>query len=236
MAQNLKIVQNFRKIENSSAVVMYYDQFGHYEKRALDDTFPYAVVRVLLEGNENEVASAKKMLGVYTGLLSEGAIATYLDYENEILFLVPSRSGHVELGCGNGCARQTILDLPKLQSNAVYIGKVHYTPMGEPVQSTTTQVQNDATNYSSTNHSTTSETMIHGRVVDSKGEPLIGASIIEKGTTNGTITDFDGEFTLTVKGNAILEVNYYGFKSQILNAQKVMDITLLKKGERLKNK
>lgn len=53
----------------------------------------------------------------------------YLDFENEILFLVPSSSGHVELSCGDGCVRQTILELPRLQSNAVYVGKVHYTPM-----------------------------------------------------------------------------------------------------------
>lgn len=39
---------------------------------------------------------------------------------------------------------------------------------------------------------------ITGRVVDTKGEAAIGASILEKGTTNGTITDFDGNFKLTV--------------------------------------
>jgi hypothetical protein len=95
--------------------------------------------------------------------------------------------------------------------------------------------QKDATNYSSTNRSATSG-RIYGRVVDSKGEPLIGASIIEKGTTNGTVTDFDGEFTLTVTGDAILEVSYVGFKSQIVNAQNEMTITLLKKGEKPKVK
>ena len=40
---------------------------------------------------------------------------------------------------------------------------------------------------------------ITGRVVDTKGEAAIGASILEKGTTNGTITDFDGNFKLTVR-------------------------------------
>ena len=139
MAQNLEIKQDFKISENSSAAIMYHNQFGQYEKPALDDTFPYAVVRVLLEGNAHEVKEAKKMLGIYTGVVSQGVKASYLDFENEILFLVPSSSGHVELSCGEGCARQTILELPKLQSNAVYVGKVHYTPMEEPVQSTTTQ-------------------------------------------------------------------------------------------------
>ena len=128
MAQSLTIVEEFKIIENSSALVAYHNQFSDYEKPQMDDTFPYAVVRVLLEGNANEVTSAKKMLGVYTGLLSEGVKASYLDFENEILFLVPSNVGHVELSCGDGCARKTILELARLQSNAVYVGKVHYTP------------------------------------------------------------------------------------------------------------
>ena len=51
MAQNLEIKQDFKISENSSAAIMYHNQFGQYEKPALDDTFPYAVVRVLLEGN-----------------------------------------------------------------------------------------------------------------------------------------------------------------------------------------
>ena len=64
MAQNLEIRQDFKISENSSAVVMYHNQFGDYEKPAMDDTFPYAVVRVLLEGKAHEVTEAKKMLGI----------------------------------------------------------------------------------------------------------------------------------------------------------------------------
>jgi hypothetical protein len=79
------------------------------------------------------------MLGIYTGVLSQGVKASYLDFENEILFLVPSSSGHVELSCGEGCARQIILELPRLQSNAVYVGKVHYTPMVEKSPTTISQ-------------------------------------------------------------------------------------------------
>ncbi len=44
--------------------------------------------------------------------------------------------------------------------------------------------------------------------------PVIGASIMEKGTTNGTITDFDGNYTLTVSDNATLVVSYVGMKTQ----------------------
>nr|MBR6146246.1 TonB-dependent receptor [Paludibacteraceae bacterium] len=49
-------------------------------------------------------------------------------------------------------------------------------------------------------------------------EPIIGASILEQGTTNGTITDFDGNFTLNVAPGATLVVSYVGYKSQTLPA------------------
>ena len=55
---------------------------------------------------------------------------------------------------------------------------------------------------------------IQGRVIDAKGEPVIGASILEKGTTNGTITDFDGKFQLNVKDGAILSISYIGYTTQ----------------------
>ena len=55
---------------------------------------------------------------------------------------------------------------------------------------------------------------ITGHVVDTKGEPAIGASILEKGTTNGTITDFDGNFKLSVSSKAILQISYIGYKTQ----------------------
>jgi len=50
--------------------------------------------------------------------------------------------------------------------------------------------------------------------VTSDGEPLIGASVVEKGTTNGTLTDVDGKFTLSVKENVTIEVSYIGFTSK----------------------
>lgn len=57
-------------------------------------------------------------------------------------------------------------------------------------------------------------TKVTGVVKDSNGESVIGASVYEKGTTNGTITDFDGNFTLEVSPKAILKVSYIGYKNQ----------------------
>ena len=56
---------------------------------------------------------------------------------------------------------------------------------------------------------------VSGVVKDKKGEPIIGANIMEKGTTNGTITDFDGNYTLKVKNaKSILVVSYIGYQTQ----------------------
>ena len=56
---------------------------------------------------------------------------------------------------------------------------------------------------------------VSGVVKDKKGEPIIGANIMEKGTTNGTITDFDGKYTLKVKNaKSILVVSYIGYQTQ----------------------
>ena len=55
---------------------------------------------------------------------------------------------------------------------------------------------------------------ITGTVVDATGTPVIGANVMVKGTTNGTITDMDGKFTLEVAKDAILQVSYIGYTNQ----------------------
>ena len=54
---------------------------------------------------------------------------------------------------------------------------------------------------------------ITGTVVDAQG-PVIGASVMEKGTTNGVVTDFDGNFTLSVKPGATIVISYIGYETQ----------------------
>ncbi len=55
---------------------------------------------------------------------------------------------------------------------------------------------------------------ITGVVTDEMGEPIIGANVIEKGTTNGIITDIDGKFTLEVAPGAVVQVSYIGYNTQ----------------------
>ena len=59
---------------------------------------------------------------------------------------------------------------------------------------------------------------ITGTIIDQYGEPVIGANIVEKGTTNGIITDIDGKFTLQIKENAILQISYIGYVSKEIPA------------------
>ena len=67
---------------------------------------------------------------------------------------------------------------------------------------------------------------INGVVIDKNGEPIIGANIMEKGTSNGTITDFDGKFTLNVSNKATLVISYIGYTTQEIAASKATGGTL----------
>ncbi|WP_175418838.1 SusC/RagA family TonB-linked outer membrane protein [Aureibaculum algae] len=71
---------------------------------------------------------------------------------------------------------------------------------------------------------------ISGTVLDESGQPLPGASVVEKGTLNGVQTDFDGKFSLDVKNaNAILEISFVGFETKdiVVTNQTELTITLL---------
>ena len=67
---------------------------------------------------------------------------------------------------------------------------------------------------------------VNGNVQDVKGEPIIGANILIKGTATGTITDLDGNFQLTADADALLVISFIGYQTQELPAQPVMNITL----------
>ncbi len=67
---------------------------------------------------------------------------------------------------------------------------------------------------------------ITGTVVDATGEAVIGATVMEKGTSNGTITDFDGNFKLKVSEGATLVFSYIGFRTEELPAQQGMNVTM----------
>ncbi|PXX23718.1 TonB-dependent receptor [Arenibacter sp. ARW7G5Y1] len=73
------------------------------------------------------------------------------------------------------------------------------------------------------------QNVVSGTITDQEGQPLPGASIVEKGTTNGTQSDFDGNFLIELRNeNAILVFSYvgYGIKEFSVNGQSTLNITL----------
>lgn len=76
---------------------------------------------------------------------------------------------------------------------------------------------------------------LSGSVFDVNKEPVIAASVIEKGTTNGVVTDLDGNFSLNVSPNAIVVISYVGYITQeiALNGRKTLNITLVEDVEML---
>ena len=72
-------------------------------------------------------------------------------------------------------------------------------------------------------------TTITGKVVDPKGEPLVGVSVLEQGTTNGTVTDMNGRYSIVVqKDSSPLRFSYMGFDNQeiVPGKRRVIDVTL----------
>lgn len=80
-------------------------------------------------------------------------------------------------------------------------------------------------------------TMLHaqkteatGTVVDAAGEPIIGATVMEKGTPNGTVTNLDGDFKIEVRQGATLVVSYIGYGSEDVPAGQGTKVVLKEDG------
>ncbi|MCM0718245.1 TonB-dependent receptor [Parabacteroides sp. W1-Q-101] len=76
---------------------------------------------------------------------------------------------------------------------------------------------------------------VTGVVKDPTGEPVIGANVIIKGTTNGTVTDIDGKFLLSASKGDIISVSFIGYKMQELPATSDMNIILVEDSQMLEN-
>ena len=65
------------------------------------------------------------------------------------------------------------------------------------------------------------QTQVSGKITDAKsGEGLIGANILVEGTSSGTTTDLDGNYELTIQGDAVLVVSYTGYADQSISVSK----------------
>lgn len=81
------------------------------------------------------------------------------------------------------------------ENNFILINPVEKTTKTSPVTQSVTQ----------------NKKVVKGKVTDENGDPIIGANIVEKGTTNGTVTDVDGNFIINVADNSLLQISYIGY-------------------------
>ncbi len=110
--------------------------------------------------------------------------------------------------------------------NQLFAGSdVKYVVMGRQIILSPEKILNEEVNYFTGAQGIT----VTGKVTDKNGETMPGVNVVEKGTTNGTITDADGNYTLKVSGpNVTLQFSFIGYhvKDVPLNGQKVVDVTL----------
>ena len=125
--QSLTITKDFAQVPMASVLAMYKNEFGSYEKPDMTDTFPYAVIRMYLEGSGQSVREAKERLTLYMGQ-QMGVERRVTTYSNQILFLVRSRHPMIYIDCGDGCERVLLSNMQQLKSNCVYDCTVRYEP------------------------------------------------------------------------------------------------------------
>lgn len=78
-----------------------------------------------------------------------------------------------------------------------------------------------------TNLQTGRQVRVKGHVADANGEPIVGATVTQRGTKNATVTDIDGNFTIEVPAQSELTVSYIGFADQTVKA--AQDVTIVLK-------
>ena len=126
-AQSVRITKEMTLHPFATVLPMYKNEFGSFEKPKMDDTFPFAVIRMYLEGNAQAVKAAKERFTLDMGQMT-GVEARCTTYSNQILFLVPARRPYIYIDCGDGCDQVLLSNMQQLKSNRVYDCTVHFVP------------------------------------------------------------------------------------------------------------
>ena len=127
LAQSVTIVKEMQKNPYANVLVMYKNDFGSFEKPDMSITFPYALIRMQLEGNAHEVKAAKERLTLYMGQLT-GVEARVTTYSNQILFLLRApRHPMIYIDGGDGCDQVLLSNMQQLQPNCLYDCTVRFT-------------------------------------------------------------------------------------------------------------
>ena len=125
-AQTITLTKEFQTMQNVKALDVYRNQFGKWEVKDPSENFPYAVIRVGLDGTPEEVKEAKERLSFQLGRVTN-VETVFKDARNELLFLVPVRARNIQMSCDGACLPQMMFDsLVVLQPNTVFYGRVHF--------------------------------------------------------------------------------------------------------------
>ena len=127
LAQSVMIVEEMKQVPYASVLAMYKNEFGSFEKPKMTDTFPFAVIRMHLEGNGQAVKAAKELFTLDMGQMT-GVESKCTTYSNQILFLVPARRPYIYIDCGDGCDQVLLSNMQQLKSNRVYDCTVQFMP------------------------------------------------------------------------------------------------------------
>lgn len=139
LAQSVTIVEEMKLVPHASVMAMYKNEFGSFEKPVMSPSFPYAVIRMHLEGNAQAVRTAKERVTLYMGQ-QMGVESRVTTYSNQILFLVRApRHPMIFIDCGDGCERVLLSNMQQLEPNCLYDCRVRFTPEEESIPQTTTQ-------------------------------------------------------------------------------------------------
>ena len=131
LAQSVQIVEEMKQVPYASVMAMYKNEFGSFEKPVMNPSFPYAVIRMHLEGNAPSVRAAKERTTLYMGQQT-GVESRVTTYSNQILFLVRApRHPMIYIDCGDGCERVLLSNMQQLEPNCLYDCKVRFIVEGE---------------------------------------------------------------------------------------------------------
>lgn len=126
MAQSITLTKEFQTMPNVKALDVYRNQFGEFERVGAEEPFPYAVIRVGLDGTPEDIKEAKQRLSFQLGRVTS-VETVFKDARNELLFLVPIRARNIQMSCDGECLPQMMFDsLVVLQPNTVFYGRVHF--------------------------------------------------------------------------------------------------------------
>lgn len=177
LAQSVTIVEEMQKVPYANVLAMYKNEFGSFEKPVMRPSFPYAVIRMHLEGQGQAVRESKERLTLYMGQ-QMGVESRVTTYSNQILFLVRApRHPMIYIDCGDGCERVLLSNMQQLEANCLYDCTVEFTPesVGRDMDKDALldELRAEIANLMQAQQATTNEEIQVEEVVDSITEQLI---------------------------------------------------------------